>query len=179
MVARGPALALEIGVGIWAFVAKNSRPIQSLGVDSPQLAAVSQRPIQSPSFPHVLSGNPGQSGSGPRTKTFRGDGMGGVRMIGLRYPAACCGVVHCSKVQGSVQRERAVLRTSNFESLFRSLLHPTARFVINITSRAGVVEWQTRRTQNPVGVTLCGFKSRLRHQRYTATPAFTPILSRR
>ena len=35
----------------------------------------------------------GQSGSGPRTKTFRGDGMGGVRMIGLRYPAACCGVV--------------------------------------------------------------------------------------
>src|ERR1041384_3381463 len=30
--------------------------------------------------------------------------------------------------------------------------------------RAGVVEWQTRRTQNPVGETLCGFKSRLRHQ---------------
>ena len=128
--------------------------VQSLGVDSPQLAAFSQRPIQSPSFPHVLSGNPGQSGSGPRTKKFRGDGMGGVRMIGLRYPAACCGVVHCSKVQGSVQRERAVLRTSNFEPLFRSLLHPTARFVINISSRAGVVEWQTRRTQNSVGVPL-------------------------
>ena len=28
---------------------------------------------------------------------------------------------------------------------------------------AGVVEWQTRRTQNPVGATLCGFKSHLRH----------------
>ena len=32
------------------------------------------------------------------------------------------------------------------------------------TVRAGVVEWQTRRTQNPVGATLCEFKSRLRHQ---------------
>jgi hypothetical protein len=32
------------------------------------------------------------------------------------------------------------------------------------SDRAGVVEWQTRRTQNPVGATLCGFKSRLRHQ---------------
>ena len=32
-----------------------------------------------------------------------------------------------------------------------------------INSRAGVVEWQTRRTQNPVGVTLWGFKSPLRH----------------
>jgi hypothetical protein len=28
-----------------------------------------------------------------------------------------------------------------------------------------VVEWQTRRTQNSVGETLCGFKSRLRHHR--------------
>jgi hypothetical protein len=33
-----------------------------------------------------------------------------------------------------------------------------------IKSRAGVVEWQTRRTQNPVGVTPWGFKSPLRHQ---------------
>src|SRR4026209_1309803 len=29
---------------------------ESLGVHSPQLAAFSQRPIQSPSFPHVLGG---------------------------------------------------------------------------------------------------------------------------
>jgi hypothetical protein len=30
-----------------------------------------------------------------------------------------------------------------------------------------VVEWQTRRTQNPVGETLCGFKSHLRHHLIT------------
>ena len=30
---------------------------------------------------------------------------------------------------------------------------------------AEVVKWQTRWTQNPVGATQCGFKSRLRHQR--------------
>ena len=35
-----------------------------------------------------------------------------------------------------------------------------------IYRRAGVVEWQTRRTQNPVGATLCGFKSHLRHQSF-------------
>ena len=29
---------------------------------------------------------------------------------------------------------------------------------------AEVVEWQTRRTQNPLLATTCGFKSRLRHQ---------------
>ncbi len=29
---------------------------------------------------------------------------------------------------------------------------------------AEVVEWQTRRTQNPLMATSCGFKSRLRHQ---------------
>ncbi len=29
---------------------------------------------------------------------------------------------------------------------------------------AEVVEWQTRRTQNPLMVTSCGFKSHLRHQ---------------
>ena len=47
-----------------------------------------------------------------------------------------------------------------------SLLNPDSMLVINMTCnlRAGVVEWQTRRTQNPVGATLCGFKSRLRHQ---------------
>jgi hypothetical protein len=33
------------------------------------------------------------------------------------------------------------------------LLYRNHSFVINIISRAGVVEWQTRRTQNPVGVT--------------------------
>ena len=33
------------------------------------------------------------------------------------------------------------------------LLYRKRCFVININSRAGVVEWQTRRTQNPVGVT--------------------------
>jgi hypothetical protein len=33
------------------------------------------------------------------------------------------------------------------------LLYPNCSFVINIISCAGVVEWQTRRTQNPVGVT--------------------------
>ena len=38
--------------------------------------------------------------------------------------------------------------------LFPFLLQPKLVFVINISSRAGVVEWQTRRTQNPVGVTL-------------------------
>jgi hypothetical protein len=32
-------------------------------------------------------------------------------------------------------------------------LYPNRRLVINIISCAGVVEWQTRRTQNPVGVT--------------------------
>jgi hypothetical protein len=44
------------------------------------------------------------------------------------------------------------------------LLNPNELLVINISSCAGVVEWQTRRTQNPVGATLCEFKSRLRHQ---------------
>ena len=29
---------------------------------------------------------------------------------------------------------------------------------------AEVVEWQTRRTQNPLLVTTCGFKFHLRHQ---------------
>jgi hypothetical protein len=32
-----------------------------------------------------------------------------------------------------------------------ALLNPESPLVININSRAGVVEWQTRRTQNPVG----------------------------
>ncbi len=30
---------------------------------------------------------------------------------------------------------------------------------------AGVVEWQTRWTQNPIWATMCGFKSHLRHQK--------------
>ena len=30
---------------------------------------------------------------------------------------------------------------------------------------AEVVEWQTRRTQNPLVVIPCGFKSHLRHQK--------------
>jgi hypothetical protein len=59
--------------------------------------------------------------------------------------------------------------TLNLERLFRALLHPAQLSVININSRAGVVEWQTRRTQNPVGATLCGFKSRLRHQKKAIT----------
>jgi hypothetical protein len=29
-------------------------------------------------------------------------------------------------------------------------LYPTRRFVINMIFRAGVVEWQTRRTQNNI-----------------------------
>jgi hypothetical protein len=43
------------------------------------------------------------------------------------------------------------------------LLNPKRLLVIYNNSRAGVVEWQTRRTQNPVGATLWGFKSPLRH----------------
>ena len=31
---------------------------------------------------------------------------------------------------------------------------------------AEVVEWQTRRTQNPLVAIPCGFKSHLRHQNY-------------
>ncbi len=31
-------------------------------------------------------------------------------------------------------------------------------------SRAGVAEWQTRRTQNPLAARPCGFDSLLRHQ---------------
>ena len=40
-----------------------------------------------------------------------------------------------------------------------------ANFVLlSLGNRAEVVEWQTRRTQNPLLATTCGFKSRLRHQ---------------
>ena len=40
-----------------------------------------------------------------------------------------------------------------------------------------MVEWQTRRTQNPVGATLCGFKSRLRHQQINKFHAGPDALS--
>ena len=52
------------------------------------------------------------------------------------------------------------------------------QYVRSPDSCAGVVEWQTRRTQNPVGATLCGFKSRLRHheiQRLTRYAYNTPL----
>ena len=38
------------------------------------------------------------------------------------------------------------------------------RLWYNDFARAGVVEWQTRRTQNPMYASTCGFKSHLRHQ---------------
>ncbi len=52
--------------------------IQSLWVDSPQLAALSKLPIRSPSFPHALSGGStglttGGFGTGPPIKTFGGE----------------------------------------------------------------------------------------------------------
>lgn len=39
---------------------------------------------------------------------------------------------------------------------------------------AGVVEWQTRRTQNPFLATGCGFKSHHRHQTGSLCDAMTP-----
>ena len=42
-------------------------------VDSPQLAALSKFSIRSPSFPHILSGNPGGFETGPPIKTFGGE----------------------------------------------------------------------------------------------------------
>ena len=59
-----------------------------------QLAASSKSPIQSPSFPHALSGNPGESGSGPLIKTFGGDGSRKLVLKVIRYPVACCAVDH-------------------------------------------------------------------------------------
>ena len=41
---------------------------------------------------------------------------------------------------------------------------------------AEVVEWQTRRTQNPLMATSCGFKSRLRHQYNKKTVFITVFL---
>ncbi len=32
-----------------------------------------RRGVRTPSFPHVLSGNPGETGTGPPIKTFGGD----------------------------------------------------------------------------------------------------------
>jgi hypothetical protein len=43
-------------------------------------------------------------------------------------------------------------------------------FVPLFTRGAGVAEWQTRGTQNPVSARVCGFDSHLRHQQtQTAT----------
>jgi len=39
----------------------------------PQFAGLSKLAIPSPSFPHALSGNPGEFGTGPPIKTFGGD----------------------------------------------------------------------------------------------------------
>ena len=52
--------------------------IQSLRVDSPQLAALIRIPFRSPSFPHALSGNPGESRTGPPINTFGGDAFGNI-----------------------------------------------------------------------------------------------------
>ena len=38
-----------------------------------------------------------------------------------------------------------------------------------------MVEWQTRRTQNPVGVTPWGFKSPLRHHTFEYIGSFDPL----
>jgi hypothetical protein len=57
------AMHLSAEVEACALAKNFSCGSESLEVHSPQLAAFSQRPIRSPSFPHVLSGNPGQSGS--------------------------------------------------------------------------------------------------------------------
>ncbi len=40
---------------------------------------------------------------------------------------------------------------------------------------AEVVEWQTRRTQNPLLETTCGFKSHLRHQEKPEETAFKVV----
>src|SRR5437773_9884240 len=73
--------------------------IESLRVHSPQLAASSESPIESPSFPHVLSGasaglTTGESGSGPPIQTFGGDGFRKILLKVVRYPAACSRIVH-------------------------------------------------------------------------------------
>ena len=60
-------------------------------VHFPQLAALNQLAIQRPSFPHALSGNPGESGSGPPIKTFGGDGIGIVRIMAFDTPQLAAG----------------------------------------------------------------------------------------
>ena len=76
--------------------------IESLRVYSPQLAASSESPIRSPSFPHALSGGSarlttGESGSGPPIETFGGDGFRKILLKAVQYPAACCGLVDWRK----------------------------------------------------------------------------------
>ena len=44
---------------------------------------------------------------------------------------------------------------------------------ISPASRAEVVEWQTRRTQNPLRATAWGFNSPLRHHSCSRTSYFT------
>ena len=48
----------------------------------------------------------------------------------------------------------------------KRLLFFCISYIISKLSIAEVVEWQTRRTQNPLVVIPCGFKSHLRHQIY-------------
>src|SRR3990170_3150411 len=50
--------------------------INRCGSNSPQLAAQELFHYRSPSFPHVFSGNPGETGTGPPIKTFGGDAFG-------------------------------------------------------------------------------------------------------
>ena len=44
------------------------------------------------------------------------------------------------------------------------LIGRKALFMIFLFIPAGVAEWQTRRTQNPLPARACGFDSLLRHQ---------------
>src|SRR4249920_3009613 len=61
-------------------------PIESLRVDSPQLAASDISLSHRPSFPHVFSGNLGESGTGPPIKAFGGDEIRNRSHAGLSIP---------------------------------------------------------------------------------------------
>src|SRR5438132_13979490 len=64
-------LAVRVRRGILMLVI--AAPLNLYGFIPHSFLRRKRSPIRSPSFPHALSGNPGESGSGPPIKTFGGD----------------------------------------------------------------------------------------------------------
>lgn len=61
---------------------------------------------------------------------------------------------------------------------FRQSAKTTCKFAASVlycTVLAGMAEWQTRRTQNPLVAISCGFKSHFRHEKKNASDRFSSI----